>query len=283
VTRPDKRKWILFAAVLCWNIAAAPQISGNDVHVGAEWDVGESRNYQVIAHSTEAFIEESISSVSYDIEVTVHGLTEFGYLLEWLYSNVTRTGGSSLRPVPCVAEGLRIRYSVDEFGALREIVNWEEIHTFLETSVIRIKAPGRDVYSADQFEELGQTLCPFADKDGMEKAGIEDIKLFHSLYGFRPVEPVKYRAHVRNPIFEEPFIVSAEATAADYYAREDQGRLKIERDFKLDSSSGPVHIELQWVFNHNLASTWVQSAYTEITSVSGIARRNETLVIRQSD
>ncbi|MFN5539206.1 MAG: hypothetical protein ACK481_04000 [Candidatus Melainabacteria bacterium] len=98
--------------------------------------------------------------------------------LEWVFQDIQVNDSTPLvKALSKITEGLRIVYRVDQNGAFLELVNVDEVKTFLDHSLdyVSQQLPQNSLYS-QAFEQLKST---YKTKEDLETFYLQDIRLYH--------------------------------------------------------------------------------------------------------
>lgn len=158
------------------------------VQVVAYWDKAEKHTYALTWQKMKVTGKDTVitQDIRYKADVTVLDSTTNSYIVEWKYKdysfgNITgkQIEQSGMGSVIQSFQNTAARFTTDETGSFKELVNWEEI---------------RDKFKSS-FDFIKSTLklpgdFPVMNEDGLSRTNIEeiaikDIQLFYMFYGIK--------------------------------------------------------------------------------------------------
>jgi hypothetical protein len=173
------------------------------------WEKGDKVRF-AFTQATEKYRNGVIyakNSSNCFIDLTILEATETSYTINWKYSDIKLKEQDSNPLLPKLiklTEGLDIQYKTDEMGAFKELLNWQEVRTFVSNLLDKM----RNEAKVKQIEpELEQMKKIFSTKESMEEVIIKDIQVFHSLYGgmYKLKEKLSVDTQLPNILGGEPF------------------------------------------------------------------------------
>lgn len=162
------------------------QINTEDstAQVIAYWSIGDKQNYSVSVNKTKFNGTDTVSdeTITYDVDVTVVDSTASSYLVEWFYHNYKiSTPNEIVKKLMALSEDMKVLIETDELGAIRGVINWEEVARYLKVTIGKIREEFGQYPMADQM--LDQFEGMYTSKQGIEATAIQDAQQFHTFHG----------------------------------------------------------------------------------------------------
>lgn len=210
------KRTLFFINALFVYISVFGQINLADstVKVISYWNKGDTHTYKVIKTDLRSKNEAVIANDStvFNIELSVIDSTATSYTVQALYKNYEVYKSNIKQELPEVTEGLKIVYNTNEYGEFQEVVNWEEVRDYSNTSLdIIIDAYKKNGIMTD--DEIGKVKnlisATFSTKEAIETVIAVDIQQLHQFHGSvyklgEEVEGEIELTNVYNP--SEPFM-----------------------------------------------------------------------------
>jgi hypothetical protein len=302
---------MLAIAMLASGLTAAAQvIDDTTIQIVSYWQAGDTLRY-IVETGTEQSDGNSVSrnNTSYEVVVTVLESDGPRAVLEWVYSEVVASEDLDEfnRRLVELTEGLHIRYSVSDLGEFIHLENWEDISDSLRQAVALL---------AEEFEEqpeIAKTAAAilegFSTREQIEAIAIDEIKLFHALYGYRysTNEPFSFEQEATNPFGGAPLRAVTTIELEDIDSEYDTAYLIYHMSYDPESTSRALYeaingmlpekplteeqlaalpafeVTVRNQFIYHVESGWLLEAYSEKNVVNGPVRRTDTMYIRFLD
>ena len=159
----------------------------------AEWQVGETRHFELIKSREEVGREtpRPVLNVATDIEITVLEASDSGFVLEWKYGK-TRLMAPEAAQLPGInelleiPEGTRIEYATTKWGDFKQLLNREEVQATVNTLIDAVFAAmikeGQDQATVEKTQQSVKQLL--SNLQQVEALYTREVQLFHGIYGF---------------------------------------------------------------------------------------------------
>jgi hypothetical protein len=197
------------------------RVTDSTATIIAYWGKGDLMHYSFTQQKQKSkagkIIADNSSTSVIDLEVVA--ATDTGYTLTWKYSNIKlNTPGATEFVVKMskLTEGMVIRYNTDETGAFKEILNLQEIQSFMTDVTAELSKKFTNAIENKTVEELRKM---YSNKDFIEQIVLKDLQLFHNAYGGEYTLHEKLQAETELPNFlggpPFPATLSIEMTALE--------------------------------------------------------------------
>ena len=180
----NKTIFLLLMLVLSFTGNAQINMADSTVQVIGYWSIDDTQSYEV---SLEKYkIKDGDTSarnfIKYEVDITIKDSTADSYLIEWFYKNYEiETDNELLQKLSKISEDLPVIIKTDEFGAIQEVINWEEVGSYME------KAMGLIQVEFGHFPNFDQTMAQFMgaykSKAAIEGNAIKDALQFYTYHG----------------------------------------------------------------------------------------------------
>ncbi len=153
-----------------------------------------------------------IETSSYQVDIAIFNSTANSYTIEWNYRDYKFCPENEVyNKVPATMQNTKVLIRTDELGSFQEVVNWQELHNFIDKAMEELKK----FYSNDDKRNglIDQVKAPYSSKESLEVAAINEIRQFYLFHGvqYKLGEYFEYQAQVPNMLGIEPF--NAQVTA----------------------------------------------------------------------
>jgi hypothetical protein len=222
------RQWIILSCFFHFlGLDAQMNFRDSTVQAICYWELGDTMEYQISFQKLQYNETDTLTNeiLYYDVVISVIESYETAYTIRWKYKNVSSSNNESLiQKLSGLIENLTIDFRIDEMGVFEEVVNWEEIRSYVENYI--------EIYGSqpivDKFFEdfINMYLETYASKESFESGAILDIIQFHYFYGvmYEMNEVYEYQTESANlyepekPFTTEVAIVLQEMDSEfDYY------------------------------------------------------------------
>ncbi len=148
----------------------------------------------------------------YEVEVYVLDATEESYTVQWSSKNMgVRSTDPMEETLAILREGLTIVLLTNEFGAIREVLNWKEIrnHATKVDKQLQKLLRGNPIWIA----RLDREVDKYQTRETIEEDLIKNAMHFHTFYGteYRLDHPLTARLELNNPQINHPLEANIEA------------------------------------------------------------------------
>lgn len=177
----------IYACFFVFIFSANAQINLTDstVKAIAYWQKSDKQTYSVLNESYKLNNEDTIDHqlIRYKIDVDVVDSLADAYILDWHYHDYEVEGNQMMKDyLSQITTNITVRVKTDEFGAFKEVLNWQELQQKVYDGIDRIKTQQisdstKKQLLIDQLKQL------YASKSAIETLAISDIHLFLSFLG----------------------------------------------------------------------------------------------------
>lgn len=194
----------------CYPQTTVAQIdpSGLSVQAIGYWSMNDKESY-AISHTkyrVNGNDTTSTSKTSYTVDISIKDSTEKSYLIEWYYRDLTNDSDNELaKKIMSVAENVSVMIRTDEFGAIQEVTNWEEVRDRTKKGLDLLKA---EVAKYPGLEDLFDNVWNlYQSKESVEANAIKDAQQFYTFHGgaYTLGEEVKGTVQLPNQFGKKPF------------------------------------------------------------------------------
>lgn len=205
-------KFLLIFALTIITTQTYGQINLEDstVQVIGFWEKEEQQNYFVSLEKIKDSDTISRELIKYDVEITIKDSTSNSYLIEWRYTNFDiETSNNLMQRIASLSDNMKIVIKTDEFGAIQEVVNWQEVSAHMESVLNKLKDDFKEIPKLDQILSQVETL--YSSKQAIEDSSIEDAQQFYTFHGakYKLDETLEFQSKGPNIFGGEPFDVDA--------------------------------------------------------------------------
>ncbi len=278
------------------------------------WKVGETRTLE-IAKEQERLVAATSNQViksRTEVEVVVLDASASGYLVRWTFGETQiddprLASDPLLRQLLNLGKGLAVEAEIDTRGAIVRIRNWQELRKSIEDATKLLgEALRQQGHSAETVAEVQrQTAGMFRDEEQIRTFGLQEMSLYHALYGvpFPGYDRVPFEELLPNPLGGEAIAARGYVQLRDYnkgtgtatiegaasidgaavkkrmleLAREAARRSGSRAPTDRDLPSLSIQDELRYVVD--VKTGWLQSATQRRSATVGTAKRIESLTI----
>jgi hypothetical protein len=181
------KKFVFFLFIICLtasDLSAQNVVTDTSASVVAYWKKGDKKTF---THKkiTEKSKEEKIKkdSATHQVIITVLDETDTSYTLEWRYQGMPSSNKTNkeVAGLYMLLNELRVLYKTDENGSFMEVINMDEVLTYLNKSFdLLLKNSDLNHFGSDAMDELKSIL---SSRQSVEILLLKDVQLFHTLYG----------------------------------------------------------------------------------------------------
>ncbi len=231
----DRMKIILAA----WTMAITIQqshcqinMSDSSAQIIGYWSVGDKQSFDVSYEKYQIKDQDTTSRmlVKYEIDVTVKDSTESSYTIEWFYKNYDiDTDNELVRKISKAAEDVSVIIKTDEFGALQEVVNWEEVRAYISKAMEPLRKELEKVPGADKI--IDQSMAIYNSKAAIEANAIKDAAQFYTFHGgvYTLNEEVSGQMQFANNFGGEPFDVDVTLSLDELNEEDDNSVIRMHQ------------------------------------------------------
>lgn len=214
---------ILFVAIPAF---AQINMADSTVQIIGYWDKGEKQSYTITddKYSIKGNDTTLVSTVSFDVDITVTDSTASTYLMEWVYKNhKIEYEGREINQLFLNRKEKKALVKTNEMGGLLEILNWKELADELNADYDKaLLLTGGDVNKKVSTLGIGGHI---ASEEILRASALKEIALFYAFHGgkYKFGEDVHATMQGPNITGGEPFNVNVtvsvnELNADDGYA-----------------------------------------------------------------
>ena len=202
--------------VLPESIATPTTLQSLEVDIVPHWQIGEKRVLELVKGRERREGEQPVLKGTTRTEITILVLdaNTDGYVLAWTFGETrfddpTQANNPLVRAVWNILKGLTVNMSVDSFGSITRVVNWEEMSRATEEplriSSEALREAGVDQASIDAIVE--QTRSLFSSEEQIRLFMLREVQLYFAALGWEYTlsEPIAYENLSPNPFGGEPF------------------------------------------------------------------------------
>ena len=203
-------KILMPALFVLSGFVAQAQINLEDstVQVIGFWDRNEKQSYSV-SHEKYKVNGSDTSArelMKYDVEITIKDSTANSYIIEWFYRNYSTNSQSPLvQKILAVSEDVKVLIKTDEFGAIKEVVNWKEVRDYIRKSTSVMRKEFKDIPNMDGI--IGQVENMYSSEGVIRSHAILDAQQFYSFHAakYKLGEVLEGQLKTANLYGPEPF------------------------------------------------------------------------------
>lgn len=186
------------------------QIDMNDstVQVVGYWDKNEMQSYIVTQYKFKVTDSDTTGREYYEyaLDITIIDATENSYTIDWFYHDYKiQSDNELIKKISTIVDDMTITIITDEFGAVKEVVNWKEIRDFIYKGTKMLKKETKDIPNLDKF--ISQMEKMYSSKESIEAAAIKEIQQFYTYHGgkYKLNEEISANMKVANLYGGAPF------------------------------------------------------------------------------
>lgn len=178
---------ILFISILFFTIGslnAQINIADSTVQVVGYWGIGDKQSYDISYEKYKVKEGDTNSRViiNYEVDITILDSTDSSYTIEWFYKNYDIDSENKLvQKISKIAENISVQIKTDEFGAIEEVLNWEDVRDYIQKSTKVIRKEFKKLPEIDQY--ITQSLAFYSSKEAIENNAIKDAIQFYTYHG----------------------------------------------------------------------------------------------------
>ncbi len=185
-------------------------IADSSAQIIGYWSIGDKQSYDMSLekYKTHGGDTSSRILIRYEVDITIKDSTADSYTIEWFYKNYeVETDIPFVGEFMKAAEDVSVLIKTDEYGAVKEVLNWEEVRDYMGNSMKILMKEFADVPELNQMIE--QTMAAFNSKESVEANAIQDAIQFYTFHGGRYVlnEEVNGQMQFANNFGGPPFDV----------------------------------------------------------------------------
>ncbi len=159
-------------------------MSDSSAQILGYWSIGDKQSYDVSYEKYKIKDQDTTSRImiKYEIDVTVKDSTASSYTIEWFYKNYDiDTDNELIKKVSKAAEDISVIIKTDEFGAVQEVTNWEEVRDYIAKAMKPLRKELKKVPGSDKIIE--QSMAIYNSKAAIEANAIKDAIQFYTFHG----------------------------------------------------------------------------------------------------
>lgn len=170
--------------ILTTSLHAQINMADSSSQVIGYWSIGDQQSYELThnKYKIKGSDTTSIMFMKYEVDITVKDSTASSYVIEWLYKNYEVDAGNELmRKIIEISENISVTIRTDEFGAVQEVLNWQELRDYIVKASEVIKKEFEAVPNIAQL--LEQSFAMYTTKESIEVNAIKDALQFYTFHG----------------------------------------------------------------------------------------------------
>ncbi|MEQ8239690.1 MAG: hypothetical protein RIA69_10785 [Cyclobacteriaceae bacterium] len=198
----------IIIATMFSNIYAQINTADSTVQVVGYWSINDTQSFDVTYEKYKIKEGDTTSRefIKYEVDITVKDSTANSYTIEWFYKNYeVQTENPLVQKLTKLAEDLPVVMKTDEFGAVQEVVNWEEVRDYIQKATKILKKELKKVPNGDQI--IAQVMGIYMSKEAIEGNAIKDALQFYTFHGgaYTLNEKIAAKMQLMNNFGGEPF------------------------------------------------------------------------------
>jgi len=179
------------------------------VQVVGYWSKQEQQSYAISFEKFKIKNNDTISRdlIKYEVDLKIIDSTAHSYTTEWFYKNYSfETENDFVKKLSALASDMSVIIKTDEYGAFKEVVNWEDIRDYLGKVTEGLKEEFKDVPNHEKI--IAQVMSIYASKESVEANAIKDAIQFYAFHGLKYDlgETIEGQLEVRNNYGGKPFV-----------------------------------------------------------------------------
>jgi hypothetical protein len=186
--------------LLTVNIFGQINMADSTVQVIGYWDKNEKQSYLVTLEKFKILETDTTSREfwKYEVDISIVDSTADSYTIDWYYHDYNiETDNELLQKISSIAEDMTVTIKTDEMGAVKEVVNWEEIKAYIYTGTAMLRKELKDIPNMDKF--ITQMEEMYASKEIIEAAATKDIQQFYMFHGGKYKFKEEITASIKSP------------------------------------------------------------------------------------
>jgi len=185
-------------------------MSDSSAQIIGYWSIGDKQTYDISYERYKVTNQDTSSRMimKYEVDITIKDSTENSYTIEWFYKNYDIDFENEMvKEILKAAEDISVLIKTDEFGAVEEVLNWEEVSAYMANAITPLINELKNIPGAEQIIE--QSMAMYKDKAAIEANAIKDAMQFYTFHGaaYSLNEELTGQIQVANNFGGEPFDV----------------------------------------------------------------------------
>ncbi|WP_159023614.1 hypothetical protein [Formosa sp. L2A11] len=181
-------KFLVFLTLILFSSTLTGQISMKDstVQVIGYWNKLETQSYNISYQKLKIKSNDTISRelVTYQVDVKIIDSTENSYTIEWFYKNYNiNTENKLAKKLSKMSNDISVKIKTDQFGTFIEVVNWEDIKTYLTQVSDTLKVELKDIPNSEKI--IDNVMSLYATKESIEANAIKDALQYYQFNGVK--------------------------------------------------------------------------------------------------
>jgi hypothetical protein len=180
------RKASLLSLILLSFLVSTAQnvVTDTSATAVAYWKKGEQKVYTLLKKSEKKSNQRlQKDSSSFQLTVTVLEESNEHYLLEWRYKTLymPQMNGTNIIGIEALCNNLRIVYRTDANGSFMELVNMDEVLSFIDKAYDATMANYK--YTPEMETVVNEFRRLIKSRESVEQILLKDVQVFHNIYG----------------------------------------------------------------------------------------------------
>ena len=176
---------LLFLAFNCVFVFAQNVATDSSAPVVAYWQKAEKKQLSITRTTQKTNAGKAAARVTNTCEASlqIKDSTAEEYTIEWTYKDAGSAvkGKPQLNDLNSLLTNLKIIYTTDDVGMFKELVNYEEMRSFLHKAMDAMFKLAQD--TTGLYLAKKELLQIFSSRESLEQILLRDIALYHSAYG----------------------------------------------------------------------------------------------------
>lgn len=144
--------------------------------------------------------------VKYTVDITIVDSTADSYIIYWHYRDYDIASNNAImKKIGSIEHDITVKILTDEYGALKEVINWEEVRDYGLKQIKLIKDEMKDIPNYKKL--IKQIEGMYSTKESIESAAIQEIQQFYTFHGGKYKHGLEYvnDMQVANLLGGDPF------------------------------------------------------------------------------
>lgn len=183
-------------------------MADSTVQVVGYWSINDKQSFDVTYEKYKVTEGDTTSRelIKYEVDITIKDSTANTYTIEWFYKNYeVESDNPIVKKLIKIADDLPVLIKTDEFGAVKEVLNWEEVSSYIQKATKVLKKELKKVPNRDEI--IAQVMGTYMSKESIESNAIKDIIQFYTFHGgaYQLGEKVSGKMQLSNNFGGAPF------------------------------------------------------------------------------
>ncbi len=220
------------------------------------WSVGDKQTFDISYEKYKIKEKDTTarSMIKYEVDITIKDSTANSYIIEWLYKNYKiDTTNEFEREIAKMSENISVLIKTDEYGAVEEVINWEEVRDYIKKTIEPLREKLKEVSGLEQV--LNKMMVTYDNKEAIEANAIKDAIQFYTFHGvhYTLKEELKGQIEFANNLGGKPFDAEVTFSLDEINAEDDNVVLRMYQEVDSDQLTKVTYdyLERLGVFGEN--------------------------------